>query len=66
MTYIPVVELGGYVETSKSHQALEMLFNAAQNATNKRRTSTLQGDIKKRTYVRRIRGSIIFNCCCKR
>ncbi|WP_345890967.1 hypothetical protein [Vibrio crassostreae] len=46
ITFIPVVELSSYVETSKSHKALKILFNAAQNSTNKKKTLTLQGDIK--------------------
>lgn len=46
VTFIPVVELSSYVEISKPHQALKMLFNAAQNAINKKKTLALQGDIK--------------------
>lgn len=46
VTFIPIVELSSYVETSKPHQALHMLFNAAQNAINKKKTLALQEDIK--------------------
>ncbi|MFA0318632.1 hypothetical protein AB4561_01580, partial [Vibrio sp. 10N.222.55.A3] len=46
VTFISVIELSSYVETTKPHEALRMLFNAAQNATNKKKTLTLQGDIK--------------------
>ncbi|MDA0151582.1 hypothetical protein OH460_04610 [Vibrio sp. Makdt] len=46
VTFIPVVELSSYVETSKPHQALQMLFSAAQNPINKKKTLTLQNDIK--------------------
>ena len=46
VTFISVIELSSYVETTKPYEALKMLFNAAQNATNKKKTLTLQGDIK--------------------